>query len=198
MEFIMKQNITRRSICILCRTVINSPRVIIMAMAILVSACGGGGDDGTEITDTPASTTATTGTTTDTTTTPPPATVTPDPEPVPDPSSLDDLIVDADNTMQAAFELTIEIDIASQKRAYFSLCDDFSGSNKNNYVVNFESCQYRGPTTDGKLNTEIKIANHNGQLIAVLWYYDGMAAHYQIWQYDKQAQVQRLTINQAR
>ncbi len=191
MIFPMKQSITK-----LCRTIFISPILVITIISTLLSGCGGGGDDGAGTTNAPTGVTPTTDTTTPTTT--PPETTTPDPdpnpEPIPDPTSLDDLIVDADNAMQATFELTIAIDIDSQKRAYFSLCDEFSGSN-NDYRVNFESCQYRGPTVNGKLDTDLKIANHNGQLIAVLWFYDGTAPKYQIWQYDDQAQDQRLTLN---
>ncbi len=195
MTFAMKQNITRHSISTLRRTIFTSPVLVITIIAILVSACGGGGDDGAETTSTPTSVTPTTDTTTPTTTTPPETTTPdPEPEPIPDPTSLDDLIVDADNTMQAAFQLAVSIDLDSIRRAYFSLCDEFSGSN-NDYTVNFESCQYRGPTASGKLSTDLKIANHNEQLIAVLWFYDGTAPKYQIWQYDNQAQDQQLTLN---
>ncbi|RTR34486.1 hypothetical protein [Shewanella atlantica] len=195
MTFPMKLSLTKHSVSNLLKSIFTLQIFSIAIIAALVSACGGGGDDGTEVTHAPASTTPTTDTTT---TTPPPESTTPDPDPepetIPEPTSLDDLIVDADNTMQAAFELVIAIDIGSVKRAYFSLCDKFSGSNSN-YSVNFESCQYRGPTTSGKLNTDIKIANHNGKLIAVLWFYDGTPPEYQIWQFDDQTQEQRLTLN---
>ncbi|ABV35978.1 putative lipoprotein [Shewanella sediminis HAW-EB3] len=195
MKSIIKQRITRHSMSRLCRTIFTSPVLVITIISILLSGCGGGGDDGaTEITSPPTSVTPTADTTTPTTTPPETTTPDPDPEPIPDPTSMDDLIVDANNTMQAAFQLAVSIEMDSTKRAYFSLCDEFSGSN-NNYRVNFESCQYRGPTANGKLDTDLKIANHNGQLIAVLWFYDGTAPHYQIWQYDDQAQDQRLTLN---
>lgn len=194
MTFMMKLSRIGHNMSTSCRTIFTSPLLVIAIVGTLVTACGGGGgDDGAEVTNVPASTTPTTDTTT---TTPPPVTTTPapEPDPIPEPTSLDDLIVDADNTMQAAFELIIAIDIGSMKRAYFSLCDEFSGGD-NNYRVNFESCLYRGPTSNGKLNTDLKIANHNGQLIAVLWYYDGTAPKYQIWQFDDQTQEQRLTLN---
>lgn len=193
MTFAMKQSIARHSITKLCRTIFTSPILVTTIVAILVSACGGD-DDGVGTTSAPTSVTPTADTTTPTTTPPETTTPDPDPEPIPDPTSLDDLIVDADNTMQAVFQLAVSINLNSTRRAYFSLCDEFSGSN-NNYRVNFESCQYRGPTASGKLDTELKIANHNGQLIAVLWFYDGTAPKYQIWQYDDQAQDQRLTLN---
>jgi len=189
----MKQSINRHSMIELCRNIFTSRLLVIAIMSTAVSACGGGGDEA-EITSIPTSVTPVADTTTTTTT--PPATTTPDPEPEPAaaPTSLDDLIVDADNEMQAAFQLAVSIDLDSTRRAYFSLCDEFSDSN-NKYTVNFESCQYRGPTESGKLNTHLKIANHNEQLIAVLWFYDGAAPKYQLWQYDDQAQEQRLWLN---
>jgi len=188
----MKQSINRHSMIELCRNIFTSRLMVIAIMSTAVSACGGGGDEA-EITSTPTSVTPAADTTTTTT---PPVTTTPEPEPesVADPTSLDDLIVDDDNQMQAAFQLAVSIDLDSTRRAYFSLCDEFSGSN-NKYTVNFESCQYRGPTESGKLNTHLKIANHNEQLIAVLWFYDGAAPKYQLWQYDDQAQEQRLWLN---
>ncbi|MBW8184254.1 hypothetical protein [Shewanella nanhaiensis] len=156
-----------------------------------ITACGGGGggDEGSE----PA---AATGAVTPTTTTPPTTTPTPDPdpEPAPEPTSLDDLVVAADNAMQAVFQLMISIDINSNKRAYFSLCDDYSVSNMS-YEVNFESCRYRGPLIDGQLNADIKVANHNGQMLAVLWFYDGSEPSYQLWQYDAELEQQQLTLN---
>lgn len=157
-----------------------------------ITACGGGG--GGDESSAPAATTGTV--TPPPTTTPPTTTPTPDPDPdpIPDPTSLDDLIVAADNAMQAVFQLMISIDINSSKRAYFSLCDDYSGNNMN-YEVNFESCRYRGSLIDGQLDADIKVANHNGQMLAVLWFYDGSAPSYQLWQYDPELDQQQLTVN---
>ena len=166
----------------------------LLSLGIITSISGcGGGDD--------ASTTAATVTppVTPPPVTPPPAT-TPDPEPdpTPEPTSLDDLIVDPDNPMASVFQLDVSISLTISKRAYFSLCDDYSANNvlgQSSYTVNFESCLYRGPLDSGKLNTDITIANHNGELIAVVWSYDGSQPSYQLWQYDPKLEQQKLTVN---
>lgn len=170
---------------------VSSKQLLLALLLTLITACGGGGEGGSETVSVPTTVTPPTATPPTTTPTPDPA---PEPEPVPEPTSMDDLIVAANNTMQAAFQLAISIDTNSPKRSYFSLCDDFSGSG-NNYTVNFESCLYRGPLTSGKLDTDLKIANHNGQLLAVLWFYDGSSPTFKLWQYDTNLEQQSLALN---
>lgn len=171
---------------------VSSRQLLLALLLTLTMACGGGGGEGgSETVSVPT-------TVTPPTATPPTKTPTPDPDPepvpVPEPTSMDDLIVAADNAMQAAFQLAISVDTNSPKRSYFSLCDDFSGSGSN-YTVNFESCLYRGPLTSGKLDTDLKIANHNGQLLAVLWFYDGSSPTFKLWQYDTNLEQQSLVLN---
>lgn len=154
----------------------------IFAVAItiqIISACGGGSDS-SENNSTPSVVT----------TTPP----TQELEILISPTSLDDLVVNSDNKMQAAFELMVALDIHSQKRGYFSLCDDYSNDN-NSYAVNFESCLYRGPLVNGKLDTNLKVANHNGELLAVIWFYDDTSPQFQLWQYDTDLEQQLLVVN---
>ncbi|WP_185976983.1 MULTISPECIES: hypothetical protein [Shewanella] len=151
-------------------------RYLLLLTFSILPACGGGGDEGS---------------TTDTSTPPP---VTPPATSTPKPTSLDDLIIDPHNVMQSVFQLAIDISIDSSKRAYFSLCDEFNGSN-NTYSVNFDSCQFRGPLDKGLLTTKIKVANHQNKLIAVLWFYDGKEPQYQVWQYDTGLEQQVLMIN---
>lgn len=161
------------------------PMGLVVCFSLLISACGGGGDEGG---DAPA-------TTAPVATTPPPATTTPDPDPAPDPTSLDDLVVDADNKLQSSYMLTVDVDKGTNERGYFSLCDDFK-ANGSGYKVNFDSCLFRGPLTEGKLSKDIKVANHESQLIAVIWFYDGQAPQYTKWQYKQDAETQVLTMNQ--
>ncbi|NRB23710.1 hypothetical protein [Shewanella sp.] len=144
-----------------------------------LSACGGGGGGGDE------------GSATETSTPPP---VTPPVTTPAKPTSLDDLVIDPNNVLQSVFQLAIDINIDSNKRAYFSLCDEFNGSN-NAYSVNFDSCQFRGPLDEGRLTTKIKVANHQDTLIAVLWFYDTSEPQYQVWQYDTGLEQQMLSIN---
>ncbi|MCK8043450.1 hypothetical protein MSG37_01000 [Shewanella sp. 1CM18E] len=166
-------------------TLLNRPASMMVCFAFLMTACGGGGDDGapaTPVTSAPAATT------------PPPATTTPDPDPAPDPTSLDDLVVDADNKLQSAYTLTVDVNKGNSNRGYFSLCDDYQ-ANGGGYNVNFNSCLFRGPLTDGKLSKDVKVANHESQLIAVIWFYDGQAPQYTEWQYKQDAETQILTMN---
>ncbi|WP_299808947.1 hypothetical protein [uncultured Shewanella sp.] len=167
---------------------INNHLVLLFIMAAFVSACGGGGDDAP---DTPAAIeTATNTTSTDTTTT----TDDPTPDPAPEPTSLDDLVVDADNKLESAYMLTINVDRNSTQRGYFSLCDDYQAQG-DGYSVNFDSCLFRGPLTQGKLSKEVKVANHESQLIAVIWFYKGQAPQFLEWRYLQDADPQVLTMN---
>ncbi|MCG9729135.1 hypothetical protein L1D44_04660 [Shewanella sp. Isolate13] len=167
---------------------INIPYGLMVCGALLITACGGGGDDAPE-TPAPVETVATT---TETTTEDP--TPDPTPDPIPDPTSLDDLVVDADNKLESAYLLTIKIDKDSTQRGYFSLCDDYQ-TQADGYSVNFDSCLFRGPLNEGKLSREVKVANHESQLIAVIWFYEGQAPQYSQWQYRQDADSQVLTMN---
>ncbi|QLE86254.1 hypothetical protein FLM48_14950 [Shewanella sp. Scap07] len=95
--------------------------------------------------------------------------------------------------LQSVFELAIDIDLGSTERAYFSLCDQFQNQGSD-YKVNYNSCLYRGALTDGKLSSAIKVANHQTELLAVLWKYDGSAPRFQLWQHQ-QGTNPKLTIN---
>ena len=165
-------------------TLFNRPVSLMVCCAFLLTACGGGGDDDGGAPSTPAPVTTTT----------PPTTTTPAPDPAPDPTSLDDLIVDADNKLQSAYTLQIDVDKGNTNRGYFSLCDDYQ-ANGAGYNVNFNSCLFRGPLTDGKLAKQVKVANHASQLIAVIWFYDGQAPQFVEWRYLQDADSQVLTMN---
>ncbi|PKH57439.1 hypothetical protein CXF83_16860 [Shewanella sp. Choline-02u-19] len=166
---------------------ISMPSSLVAFSFITLTACGGGGD-GDSPTPAPVAVAVTP---TPITITPP---VTPDPEPAPDPTSLDDLVVDADNVMQAAYMLTINVDKSNQSRGYFSLCDDYQNQ-AGSYTVNFDSCLFRGPLSDGKISKQLKIANHESQLIAVIWFYEGQNPQYQEWSYMADNEEQVLTMN---
>ncbi|MGS0827468.1 hypothetical protein ACVBIO_16820 [Shewanella sp. 0m-8] len=165
----------------------NLPNSLLACIALLITACGGGGDEGSPATPTPVETTASTTTTTDTTNTT-------TEEPAPDPTSLDDLVVDADNKLESAYMLTINVDKDNTQRGYFSLCDDYQILG-DSYAVNFDSCLFRGPLNQGKLSKEVKVANHESQLIAVIWFYEGQDPQYLPWQYTQDSNTQVLTIN---
>ncbi|GIU09565.1 MULTISPECIES: hypothetical protein [unclassified Shewanella] len=162
--------------------------VLLSIIAVFISACGGGGDDAAD-TPAPIQTPTETTTSTDTTTT----TTTTD-DPAPDPTSLDDLVVDADNKLESAYLLTIDVDRVSTERGYFSLCDDYQAQG-DGYSVNFNSCLFRGPLTQGKLSKEVKVANHESQLIAVIWFYEGQAPQFIEWSYLQDVESQVLTMN---
>ncbi|WP_245335222.1 hypothetical protein [Shewanella sp. WXL01] len=183
------------------------PSLLAISVISLLSACGGGGGGGESpapVANTPTSTGDTdTGGTGDTDTggtdegddqTPPEEPTPPEEEePTPDPTSLDDLVVDADFEMQAVFELEVQVALTNGKRGYFSLCDDFTQGA--NITVNYESCLLRGPLDNGQLNDTLKVANHQASLMAVVWFYDGSEPQYQSWQYDSQVEQQQLTFN---
>lgn len=156
-------------------------RLSLIAFSLLaLTACGGGGD-GDSASPAPAAVTPTTTTTTEE-------------EPTPAPTSLDDLVVDADNALEASYLLTINVEKSSQSRGYFSLCDDYTAQG-GSYNVNFDSCLFRGPLSDGKLSKELKIANHESQLIAVIWFYEGQKPQYVEWSYMADSESQILTMN---
>lgn len=162
---------------------INIPYGLMACFALLVTACGGGGgDDAAPETPAPVETATTT-------------TEDPNPDPTPDPTSLDDLVVDADNKLESAYLLTINVDRDNTERGYFSLCDDYQAQG-NGYSVNFDSCLFRGPLNQGKLNKDVKVANHESQLIAVIWFYEGQAPQYSEWQYRQDVDAQVLTMKQ--
>lgn len=164
---------------------ITEVRLSLIALSLLaLTACGGGGDgDGASPAPAAVTPTMTTTTTTD-----------PDPDPTPAPTSLDDLVVDADNALEASYLLTINVNKSSQSRGYFSLCDDYTAQGSS-YSVNFDSCLFRGPLSDGKLSKELKIANHESQLIAVIWFYEGQNPQYVEWSYMTDSESQILTMN---
>ncbi len=164
-------------------TLRNRSTGLMVCFAFLLTACGGGGDDDGGAPAAPAPVTTTPATTT-----------TPDPDPAPAPTSLDDLVVDADNKLQSAYTLTVDVNKGNSNRGYFSLCDDYQ-ANGAGYDVNFNSCLFRGPLTEGKLSKDVKVANHESQLIAVIWFYDGQAPQYTEWQYKQDAETQILTMN---
>ncbi|ABV86563.1 hypothetical protein [Shewanella pealeana] len=167
---------------------INNHLGLLFIMTALLSACGGGGD-GESDTPAPIATPTETTTSTDTTTTEDPT-----PDPAADSTSLDDLVVDADNKLESAYLLTIDVDRVSTERGYFSLCDNYQAQG-DGYSVNFDSCLFRGPLTDGQLNKEVKVANHESQLIAVIWFYEGQAPQFVEWQYSQDSDTQVLTMN---
>ncbi|ACJ28195.1 Lipoprotein, putative [Shewanella piezotolerans WP3] len=148
---------------------------------LALTACGGGGD-GDSASPAPAAVTPTTTTTTT------------EEDPTPAPTSLDDLVVDADNALEASYLLTINVEKSSQSRGYFSLCDDYTAQG-GSYNINFDSCLFRGPLSDGKLSKELKIANHESQLIAVIWFYEGQNPQYVEWSYMADSESQILTMN---
>ncbi|WP_082972353.1 hypothetical protein [Shewanella sp. UCD-FRSSP16_17] len=162
----------------------------------LLTACGGGGggDDSSPapVAATPATTTTTTTQTTPTTPETPTDPETPE-EPTIPATSIDDLIVDADFDLQAAFNLDIDVALESTQRGYFSLCDQYE-QNGAQVTVNFESCLLRGALDEGSLNEALLVANHQQNLVAVVWFYDGSDPIYQMWSYDIEAEEQTLTI----
>lgn len=168
--------------------------VLAISIMLQLSACGGGGggDEGAPAAQvTPPATTPPTTTPTAPAPTPPTPPVV---EPVPDPTSLDDLVVDPDFDLQAAFTLSINVDIASGKRGYFSLCDKFEQQGQT-ISVNYESCLLRGALDNGQLTESLLVANHQRDLMAVVWFYDGNQPHYVHWQYALNASEQQLVIN---
>jgi hypothetical protein len=158
----------------------------------LLTACGGGGgdDDSSKASVTPPTTITTPITTPPATTIP----TTPIVIPVVDPTSLDDLVVDPDYDLQAAFTLLVQVDLATSQRGYFSLCDDYQQQNQI-ITVNYESCLLRGALNNGQLNEQLLVANHQRNLMAVVWFYDGSAPQYQQWQYSSDSAGQQLAIN---
>jgi hypothetical protein len=154
--------------------------IIALTLTGLMGGCGGG-DEGEQAA--PA--------TTPPTTTPP---TTPVPDPVVKPTSLDDLVIAPDNIIESAYRLDIDVAMSSQQRAYFSLCGDYEVSGSS-YKVNYNSCLYRAPLDEGKLSANIKVANHQNNLMVVIWHYDGSDPSYQLWQYDTSLEQQSLTIN---
>jgi len=101
--------------------------------------------------------------------------------------------VDPDFDLQAALTLSINVDIASGKRGYFSLCDKFEQQGQT-ISVNYESCLLRGALDNGQLNESLLVANHQRDLMAVVWFYDGNQPQYLHWQYATD-QAQQLVIN---
>ncbi|WP_434930587.1 hypothetical protein ACRWQM_15830 [Shewanella sp. HL-SH5] len=195
-------NITRLTLSSKVREVFNSKReskplfgLLTLTLLLQLTACGGGGgsDSAPAVQVTPPATTPPT-TTPPTTVTPPIPPTPPVVEPVPDPTSLDDLIVDPDFDLQAAFTLSINVDIASGKRGYFSLCDKFEQQGQT-ISVNYESCLLRGALDNGQLSESLLVANHQRDLMAVVWFYDGNQPQYLHWQYAANEVEQQLVIN---
>ncbi|MEC4724687.1 hypothetical protein HWQ46_03885 [Shewanella sp. D64] len=153
-----------------------NPLGIIIAFTLigLVGGCGGG-DGGGEAISAPITT--------------------PDPDPVTAPTSLDDLVIAADNIIESSYQLDIDVAMNNQQRAYFSLCGDYQVSGSS-YKVDYDSCLYRGPLDEGNLSANIKVANHQSKLMVVIWHYDGSAPSYQLWQYDTNLEQQSLTMNE--
>ncbi|NRB42031.1 MAG: hypothetical protein HRU20_26760 [Pseudomonadales bacterium] len=127
-------------------------------------------------------------------------------------SSSRKALIDPFNTLESTYKLAIDINLATQERAFLSICNNFSLADSNNtdsntigleatsslkmtYTVDFDACLVRAPLIHGQYVQELKVANHDDVFIVVVWYYDGSDPLYQIWRKDEESQYQQLVLD---
>ncbi len=83
----------------------------------------------------------------------------------------DTLQSDIYDNLRSTYTLDVEVDLDLTGRAYISICN---GDGVTSLMdINYEDCLLRSPLTNGKLNHQIKVANHLNNLVAAIWQFDG-------------------------
>jgi hypothetical protein len=107
-------------------------------------------------------------------------------------SSDTQLDIDPRFDLRSTYQLEVDVDLEINQRAYFSLCEDTGGDSA--YEVNYEDCLIRAALTQGKLLQTIKVANHQSELVAAIWFYDGKEPLLYKWQASSEEE-QSMSIN---
>lgn len=99
--------------------------------------------------------------------------------------SIDDLVVQSDNTLSSTYQLTIDINLTqlNGKQAYVVICE-----NKGN-TVDYANCFIKASLDDGIGKFELLLPNHQQSLITEVTPMEaGSNPLTFTWQYDNQAQ----------
>ncbi|MGF1762772.1 hypothetical protein [Aliivibrio kagoshimensis] len=122
-------------------------KIVIMLIIMLLNGCGGGGGGSTAAS---------------------PAT------PAASSESIYDLVIAAENSLEAVYTLTLDIDVSalSTQKSVVSICDD-SSSQGEYREINYQTCLFQASFHDGEKALQLRIPNHVQQLIAVIWFLDG-------------------------
>jgi hypothetical protein len=107
-------------------------------------------------------------------------------------SSDSQLDIDPRFNLRSTYQLEVDVDLDLNQRAYFSLCEDTGGDSA--YEINYEDCLIRAALSQGKLIQTIKVANHQSELVAAIWFYDGKEPLLYKWQASAEEE-QSLSIN---
>jgi len=155
-------------------------------MSLLLAGCGGGGG-GTDSTATPAPTPVVTPTPTPVATPTPTPVVTPTPVPVVDPNAVYDstaeLIVAQSFLIKQEYELAISYKNEDSRRAYLSLCSEFT-EGQEGVKVNYNSCLLRTSINESYAGT-VSVANDKKKLVMAIWYLDDVNnPRYAVWEND--------------
>lgn len=82
--------------------------------------------------------------------------------------------------LETQYDLEVSFINQEQRRAYISVCSDFSESEA--MKVNYNSCIVRTSVT-GSYSDTITVGNDNQELVMAIWYFDDINnPRYEVWQ----------------
>ncbi len=124
-------------------------KYLIVLVIILLNGCGGGGSGGGSTSASPST-------------------------PAASSESIYDLVIAAENSLEAVYTLNLDIDVSaiSTQKSVVSICDD-SNSQGEYREINYQTCLYQASFQDGEKALQLRIPNHVQNLIAVIWFLDG-------------------------
>lgn len=102
----------------------------------------------------------------------------------PDPDAIYDttakLVAAKSFLLEAQYDLEVSFTNQAQRKAYISICSDFSESEA--MKVNYNSCIVRTSVT-GSYSDTITVGNDNQELVMAIWYFDDINnPRYEVWQ----------------
>ena len=85
-----------------------------------------------------------------------------------------DLVVNPKFAFATSRRLQMDINLASAggTHGFLSVCSQFDANNTDLATLSYDACLLQASIIDGKLATEVMVANHIDELIAVIWFTD--------------------------
>lgn len=148
--------------------------ISILILCGLLSACGGGGDEGgtsEPVAATPAPAPA-----------PQPA---PDPDPEPTPaSSTNDLVAPDGFDYNPVSTQSIQVDISSYStdRAFLSIYSKYHQMPDGEYMPVYDSRIVSVPLSSGQVDMDFSLVTDEGALLAEIWFYDSKEPLVQVFE----------------
>lgn len=154
--------------------------------AMLLTACGGGGSEGSAPVSAPSGSSQTSTTTTTTTTTP--TTTAPQ---VPQENGAGALLIDTDFTLSVDVTVSLDINPTVEQGSYLTVCSYDPQYDR----VNRQACLFRGPIGDDGVREDVVLAHMDTELVAEIWQTveNYQPAQYR-WSYEPSAVEQKFTV----